>query len=119
MRSRTSMPTKRHPMTASTADTRMYATMDEKYHTTKSTAAVAAAPTMNLVSVCEVTVMSARFYESLRSERSRAMGVCDPITGSPISTNSSLSLGMSTSTREPNLMNPASLFCVTASPGFM
>jgi len=49
----------------------------------------------------------------------RAIGVCDPTVGSPISTSSSLSFGTSTSTRDPNLMNPHTLFCSTRSPGFI
>ena len=49
----------------------------------------------------------------------RTIGVCDPTVGSPISTSSSLSFGTSTSTRDPNLMNPQTLFCSTRSPGFI
>ena len=51
--------------------------------------------------------------------RSRAIGVCEPTVGSPISTSSSLSFGIRMSTREPNLMNPQTLFCSTGLPTFM
>ena len=59
------------------------------------------------------------YQSSVRSLRSRAIGVSEPTTGSPISTSSSLSFGTSTSTREPNLMKPQTLFCSTACPTFM
>ena len=49
----------------------------------------------------------------------RAMGVCDPTTGSPISTSNSVSFGRRMSMREPNLMNPQTEFCSTFEPTFI
>lgn len=43
----------------------------------------------------------------------------EPTTGSPISTSSSLFFGTSTSTRDPNLMKPQTLFCSTGAPTFI
>ena len=110
-------------MMASTADTNMYMTTVLKYHIKNNMAAVAASPTMNRSMFCGVSVMPLRYLRcamaSTRYFLRRTMGVCDPTTGSPISTSSSLSFGTSTSMREPNLMNPHTEFCSTVCPTFM
>ena len=95
------------PIMASTADTRMYITTELKYHIKKSIPAAMTPPTINLSMFCGVIVICLNYFFR------RANGVCEPFTGSPISTNNSQSFGTSTSILEPNLIKPNTSFCFT------